>query len=168
MYFSFECCGTAADACALVLVIGPLLPRNASHGRAYSTRICSASKPCNHEDSVLMTRQKLASTHARTLAAHAGLVARQPRACKGAENPAEIKSKFQKKRKEGALTEEVSHQLRASFQSNSFQRARHDRQIHVNGDKNAFPQIPAAQFELSAACAHARSKPGAPLMTSRT
>lgn len=61
-------------------------------------------------------------------------------ACKSAENLVKFKSKlllvFLKK--EGTLTEEISHQLRASFQSNSFQRARHDRQIHANDDKKCF------------------------------
>lgn len=76
-------------------------------------------------------------------------------ACKSAENRVKTQTKclFLK---EGTLTEEISHQLRASFQSNSFQRARHGRLIHVNDDKNVFHQVPAAQFELSA---HAQSDP---------
>lgn len=55
--------------------------------------------------------------------------------------------------KAGKLTEEVRHQLRAAFQSNSTLCARHYHLIRFNVGKTVFPQIPADQFEFSCMCA---------------
>lgn len=126
--------------CASKFCSGPFCSLRTFTSNLLSTRVSSATWPfcCNHE-----------TVSEPKLGASTGLVARL--ACMEKRWKANKKSK--KVNKAGKLTEEVRHQLRAAFQSNSTLCARHYHLFRFNVGKTVFPQTAADQFEFSCMCA---------------